>query len=298
MADLNMMPLYTDAYLADTMHLSREDHGSYLLLLMAMWRAGGTLPNDPKVLARIAKVSPRQWHDVWKTLGLFFTVLDGDEILTQKKLSAVYRASAEKVQKNRQNGRRGGRPKQLKPNDPPTPTGYGLVPQNQTQPQTERETETEPKPNLSVSVSESVSRKGSEDNSSLRSELSSAPSDVDGGQQHQEDFSGLEGSQANPTANGKLWARGLRIVCELTGKPEKVARLVVGTLLRIEGATLEIVLNALEEAGRERPKNPIPWTIATVKHNVAGAQTTKGRKEAAGDWLRAELLSASPRRSV
>ena len=42
------MPMYWDAYIADTTHLSTEEHGAYLLLLAAMWRRDGSVPDDDK----------------------------------------------------------------------------------------------------------------------------------------------------------------------------------------------------------------------------------------------------------
>lgn len=80
MAQFPAMMLWTDAYLADTTHLSTIEHGAYLLLLMAMWRAKtNTLPNDPTVLARYAKLTSGQWQRVWPSIEGFFTI-DGNSI--------------------------------------------------------------------------------------------------------------------------------------------------------------------------------------------------------------------------
>lgn len=47
MADYPALPLWTDAYLADTGHLTDAQHGLYLRLLMLMWRSPDCrIPND------------------------------------------------------------------------------------------------------------------------------------------------------------------------------------------------------------------------------------------------------------
>lgn len=65
------MPLYVNDYHADTAHLSVEEHGAYLLLIMNYWHHG-QLPNDEAKLRRIAKMSARQWAHSAETLKSFF----------------------------------------------------------------------------------------------------------------------------------------------------------------------------------------------------------------------------------
>lgn len=95
MAELPAMPLWTDAYLADTSDLTTIEHGAYLLLLMTMWRAGGSLPADHRQLARFARLTKTQWDRVWPVLERFFRVEDGRIVqgrLTDE-LNAVRRRS-------------------------------------------------------------------------------------------------------------------------------------------------------------------------------------------------------------
>lgn len=62
MAQFPALPLFTDAFIADTTHLSAQQTGAYLLLLMAAWRSPDCkLPDDDKILARFARMNPRQW---------------------------------------------------------------------------------------------------------------------------------------------------------------------------------------------------------------------------------------------
>jgi len=106
------MQLYVADYMGDTQHLTTEQHGAYLLLLMTMWRHGGRLPNDASKLARIARVNLRRWHSVSPEVMAFFTV-EGDAI-TQKRLSEEYQKATSISEKRSASGKAGGEAKALK----------------------------------------------------------------------------------------------------------------------------------------------------------------------------------------
>jgi uncharacterized protein YdaU (DUF1376 family) len=62
MAQFPALPLFTDAYMADTRHLTAAQHGAYLLLLMTAWRMPDCkLPDDDKFLARCVAMDLRSW---------------------------------------------------------------------------------------------------------------------------------------------------------------------------------------------------------------------------------------------
>jgi uncharacterized protein YdaU (DUF1376 family) len=72
------IPLFGDAYLADTTHLTTEEHGAYLLLMIAAWRQPDCgLPLDDKKLARIVGMSTKKWTAVKDTILDFWKVVDG-----------------------------------------------------------------------------------------------------------------------------------------------------------------------------------------------------------------------------
>lgn len=70
MAALPYMQLYIADYLADTMHLSTEEHGAYLLLMFNYWQTGRAIPKNR--LAKIARVSDEKWSEIEETLSEFF----------------------------------------------------------------------------------------------------------------------------------------------------------------------------------------------------------------------------------
>lgn len=73
----SFMPLWIGDYLADTMRLTRDQHGGYLLLIMDYWRQGEALPDDDDALAAITKASPVEWKKLRPVLARFFEVADG-----------------------------------------------------------------------------------------------------------------------------------------------------------------------------------------------------------------------------
>lgn len=78
MARFPAMPLWTDAYLGDTTHLTTIEHGAYLLLLITAWRSKkGLLPDDDSLLARYTFLTPAQWKRMRPTLAPFFTIENG-----------------------------------------------------------------------------------------------------------------------------------------------------------------------------------------------------------------------------
>lgn len=85
MAEFPSFPLWTDAYLADTKHLTTIEHGAYLLLLICMWRSRGRLPNDDRLLARYAGLTASQWRRIKPVLLPFFTV--SSDSITQSRLT-------------------------------------------------------------------------------------------------------------------------------------------------------------------------------------------------------------------
>lgn len=102
------MPFYPADYISDTQHLSLEQHGAYLLLILAYWRHGN-LPTDEKKLALIAHMSPAKWKANRDTLEALF-----DHGWRHKRIEKELAKANLRIDKAAKAGEAGGTAKALK----------------------------------------------------------------------------------------------------------------------------------------------------------------------------------------
>lgn len=116
---MNHYPHHIGDYAKDTMHLSPLEHGVYRLLMDAYYATEQPLPADMDSACRIARaVSRPERLAVERVLNSFFT--RSEDRYRHKRIDEELAIYAEKVEKNRINGRSGGRPS--KPNGYPEET--------------------------------------------------------------------------------------------------------------------------------------------------------------------------------
>jgi|TARA_R110000796_G_scaffold56038_1_gene130191 uncharacterized protein YdaU (DUF1376 family) len=116
MANYPAMPLWTDAYIADTQHLTNEEHGVYLRLLMFAWRTPDcSLPNDDRRLALMVGVTPKKWDKLKVAIMSMWDLDNG--YWTQKKQLKVFQAVSISVNQKRSAGEASSRARSLKTND-------------------------------------------------------------------------------------------------------------------------------------------------------------------------------------
>lgn len=118
------MPLYIGDYLADTMHLSAEEHGAYLLLIMHYWR-NGKIKNDATVIQQIARIKPsRVSKDIVSTVSSFFAVEDG--YLVHSRIERELSEANENKEKRTRQTEAARQARQAKP-EPSTPPVTEIV---------------------------------------------------------------------------------------------------------------------------------------------------------------------------
>lgn len=102
------LPIFGDAYLADTTHLTTEEHGAYFLLMLAAWRQNDChLNNDDRQLARIVGLSPRKWASIRSTV-LAFWQLSGERIFQARLLKEWHFVRAKSEQNRKSAAKRWG----------------------------------------------------------------------------------------------------------------------------------------------------------------------------------------------
>ncbi|MFC0410992.1 YdaU family protein [Roseomonas elaeocarpi] len=236
------MPLYIGDYLADTMHLTAQEHGAYLLLLMHYWR-NGPLPDDARMLSGIAKVERREWErEVGPVLRRFFTAEGG--FLRQKRLDA---------ERERANGVSGKRSKAAD-------ARWNKVREAKQEQSTS---------NANAPANASSVHMPGTSQSQSQSEEPSLRSGHAGG------VPPLVEASAPVDARAYLWREGRAAFSRLTGKPEKQAGRMLGRWLQQAGDDCTVVTQVLADAEAHRPVDPIAWIEAAIAHRMGrrpGAQ--------------------------
>lgn len=112
MAEMPAMPIWTDALLGDTSHLSPAEFGAYMRILLVMWRHRGYLPRDEHAVRRVTGMSNSNWsRSRARVLALLNEAEspDGRPKWSQHRLLKEYARALEKSAKQRQRAL-GGRP--------------------------------------------------------------------------------------------------------------------------------------------------------------------------------------------
>lgn len=90
------MPIYIGDYLKDTMHLTTEEHGAYLLILFGLWEHDGYLYDNHKSLAALTRMTPARFKKTWKILRPFFRKNDQNFLYKNRLLEELDRARSYK----------------------------------------------------------------------------------------------------------------------------------------------------------------------------------------------------------
>jgi len=106
MAEFAAIPLFTDAWLADTGHLTRAERGLYMDLLILIWRSPGCrVPNDHEWIGRKLRVDENERDTLSQTISEF-CFRDGGYIMQRRLLEEFsYVAGKRKLQSERAKSR-------------------------------------------------------------------------------------------------------------------------------------------------------------------------------------------------
>ncbi len=74
---LPWFPFNIAEYVTDTMRLSRDAHGAYLLLMLDYYGTTTPCPDDDFILAAVTKSTETEWAQLRKMLAPFFDIRDG-----------------------------------------------------------------------------------------------------------------------------------------------------------------------------------------------------------------------------
>jgi uncharacterized protein YdaU (DUF1376 family) len=109
MAKAPIMPVFTDALIGDTTHLSTEQFGAYVLILLATWRNNGrALPDDDERMAHVCRAGVKRWRSKLRpAVSEFFDISDG--FWRQHRLEKEWARVEGLIAKRRASAAAGGR---------------------------------------------------------------------------------------------------------------------------------------------------------------------------------------------
>lgn len=250
------MPLYIGDYVADTMHLTTEEHGAYLLLLMTAWNRGGKVPNNDAQLALICRAERKAWSRLRDVVLAFFEV-DG-EFLVQPRLTKEYEKAVRLNAKQKANGAKGGRPKRT---------------QTESQSAAQQGTQEKPvgffwdSPNHIPDETPSPSPNTSVANATDGPPVLTVPA---------ADDSSLTRRSFEDMTKAELWGAGKSLLAS-AGLPVAQCGSFVGKLVKDYGE--QIVVDAVRAAVVAQPADPLEYLKATCLHAV-GKRVRTGRMPA------------------
>jgi uncharacterized protein YdaU (DUF1376 family) len=106
------MPMFWGDYLRDTGHLSPAEHGAYLMLIAHQWTTAKPLPDDDAMLARIARMTAREWRSAKKVVEPLFDVRNNE--WSQRRVAAELIKAKEAYERRSNAGSKGGATTQAK----------------------------------------------------------------------------------------------------------------------------------------------------------------------------------------
>jgi uncharacterized protein YdaU (DUF1376 family) len=131
------LPIFGDAYLADTQHLTLEEHGAYFKLMLIAWRSPDcALPNDDRRIALMLGIGSKKWTALRPSVMAFWAASESG--WQQKRLLKEYLRVREMVRLKREAAEARWGDKSLKDNEGVDADAYanGYAPQPQPQPLT------------------------------------------------------------------------------------------------------------------------------------------------------------------
>lgn len=252
------MPLFAGDYLADTDHLTTEEHGAYLLLLMAMWRRRGRVPDDDKDLARMTRLSLPKWRAIKKRLSPLLIFSDGE--ITQKRLQKELKnaedyskSQSEKARKrwadvnNKTNGLAHA---EAMPDAMPEACPHNHIQSKKEQEETQSD--------------------------SLPLRMNSVPNGTGG-----------KPPDGQQLVRKQVWEEGKALFVQAKGISDSTAGGLVTKLVKASNNNLTAVLGRIREARQQSPPlmDPFTWVMGRVSTRKAETEEAMA-KETEENWLK------------